>query len=525
MWGVDVVLKHIPPLRSFPASVASMLLLFVILLIFDRFDARRTSKLVSILEPGTGFVLRWINIFLMPSFLNLPTIERPTAKEVGEIAVVFIVGYLFFVMASTLLVRAFRIASPFKYLSRKRDEDIARTDDAEQIAQHVNREFQLETDGTEQQIEEIELNRIPSKTDSSILSSISDLQVGRPPSPYSLSTDDHINVADNLSETVDNRSEALSSTQGVLEQQPARSKWQRATSYIWQRLTIAHLVYITMLVVSFIIYLPVPTSSPIYLPILLPLYLSMTILSYYLALQVPERIRFFLHPIIGASAIVMLGMEITEVIKGGNLLTGLSKYSTGARYLALLEGTSQGRIPGAGDVLFSLLDCSIISLSTVMFRYRKELKKHAFEMLLTILCMSIASLFTLPLFAHALGVSPAKSLSLAPRSVTTPLAMVVASMLEADPNSTVCFVILTGILGTILGPYLLKLLRVKEDDYVTIGVAMGSASHAISTASLLRTNPRAAAIASLSFVIFGTIFVILVSIPVIPQTMRQLVGF
>jgi putative effector of murein hydrolase len=111
------------------------------------------------------------------------------------------------------------------------------------------------------------------------------------------------------------------------------------------------------------------------------------------------------------------------------------------------------------------------------------------------------------------------------RSVTTPLAMVVANMLEADANSTVCFVILTGILGTILGPYLLKLLRVKEDDYVTIGVAMGSASHAISTASLLRTNPRAAAIASLSFVIFGTIFVILVSIPVIPQTMRQLVGF
>lgn len=89
MWGVDVVLKHIPPLRSFPASVASMLILFALLLIFDRLDARRTSKLVSVLEPGTGFVLRWINIFLMPSFLNLPTIERPTAKEVGEIAVVF----------------------------------------------------------------------------------------------------------------------------------------------------------------------------------------------------------------------------------------------------------------------------------------------------------------------------------------------------------------------------------------------------------------------------------------------------
>jgi putative effector of murein hydrolase len=103
--------------------------------------------------------------------------------------------------------------------------------------------------------------------------------------------------------------------------------------------------------------------------------------------------------------------------------------------------------------------------------------------------------------------------------------MVVANLLEADANSTVCFVILTGILGTIVGPYLLKLLRVKDEDYVTVGVAMGTASHAIATAGLLQTNPRAAAIASLSFVIFGTIFVIIASIPVIPQTMRQLVGF
>lgn len=290
-----------------------------------------------------------------------------------------VVGYLCFVTASTLLVRAFRIASPFKYLSRKRDEDIARTDDAEQIAQHVNREFQLETEGMNQQIEEIELNRMDTKTDSSLHTSISDLQIGHPPIAYNLSTKNNLDAADNPSETVDDRSEALSSTQGVIEQQPANSKWEHARSYIWQRLSFAHVVYITMLVVSFIIYLPISTSSPIYLPILLPLYLSMTILAYYLALQVPERIRFFLHPIISASAIVMLGMEITEAIKGGNLLTGLSKYSTGARYLALLEGASQGRIPGAGDVLFSLLDCSIISLSTVMFRYRKELKKHVSE--------------------------------------------------------------------------------------------------------------------------------------------------
>ncbi|GAB5587008.1 hypothetical protein Unana1_01908 [Umbelopsis nana] len=473
----------------------------------------------------------------MPSFLNLPTIERPTAQEVGEIAVVFVTGYLFFVTASTFLVRAFRIVSPFKHLSRKRDEDITRTDEAEQITQDVNSEFQLEShtyhSNAEQSspVEEVELERIPSNTESSSQDATSVVSDTYTSPSINGSLYDGMDGESKIDEIVESIISERASSAADIFQAPAVpevitiSKWKRIQAYIWQQLTIAHIIYATMFIVSFIIYLPLSTSSPIYLPILLPLYLSMAVLAYYAALQVPDKIRFFLHPIISASAIVMLCMEIIEVMKGGNLLTGLAKFSTGTKYLSILEGTSQGRIPGAGDVLFSLLDCSIISLSTVMFRFRKELKQHAFEMLLTIVFMAIASLFCLPLFAHALGVPPAKALSLAPRSVTTPLAMVVANLLEADANSTVCFVVLTGILGTIVGPYLLKLLKVREEDYLTTGLAMGIGSHAIATASLLRTNPRAAAIASLSFVIFGTLFVIVVSIPVIPQTLRQLVGF
>ncbi|KAG2177318.1 hypothetical protein INT43_007975 [Umbelopsis isabellina] len=504
-----------------------MLILFALLLVLARIDNRRTSKLVALLEPGTGFVLRWINIFLMPSFLNLPTIDRPSAKEVGEIAVVFVVGYVCFVTASTLLVRAFRIASPFKYLSRKRDEDIARADDADQITQDVNNEFQIENERTQNahitqyDVEELELRRIPTMS--------SQVENTNMASNQSINSNDISKVDGSVNESSPDSLTAPASSSATILQPPddeqQLSKWQSLKIYVWTRLRVAHIVYTTILIVSFLIYLPIPTSSPVYLPILLPLYLSMSILAYYVALQVPDKIRFFLHPIISSSAIVWVGMEITEAIKGGNLLTGLVKFSTGTRYLTILEGKSGGIVPGAGDVLFSLLDCSIISLSTVMFRYRVELKKHAFEMLLTILALSVASLFCLPLFAHAVGVPPSKALSLAPRSVTTPLAMVVANLLEADANSTVCFVILTGILGTIVGPYLLKLLRVRDEDYVTVGVAMGTASHAIATAGLLRTNPRAAAIASLSFVIFGTIFVIITSIPMIPQTMRQLVGF
>jgi hypothetical protein len=322
--------------------------------------------------------------------------------------------------ASTLLVRAFRIASPFKYLSRKRDEDVARGDDADQITQDVNNEFRLENernhanDSVQQHdVEVLELSRIPTMPSRGEHSNAASNQ--------SINSDGSSKLDYSVNESVTEATTApISSSATILQasvDEPQLSKWQSIKIYVWTRLRVAHIVYATMLIVSLLIYLPTPTSSPVYLPILLPLYLSMSVLAYYVALQVPDRIRFFLHPIISSSAIVWVGMEITEAIKGGNLFTGLAKFSTGTRYLAILEGKSGGTIPGAGDVLFSLLDCSIISLSTVMFRYRQELKKHAFEMLLTIIALSTASLFCLPLFAHAVGVPPSKALSLAPRYV------------------------------------------------------------------------------------------------------------
>lgn len=64
----------------------------------------------------------------------------------------------------------------------------------------------------------------------------------------------------------------------------------------------------------------------------------------------------------------------------------------------------------------------------------------------------------------------------------------------------------------------------RIDDYLSIGVAMGTNAHAVSTAYLLTNNPRAAAIASLSFVLFGTVCIILASVPAVVTMLDRLVG-
>jgi putative effector of murein hydrolase len=85
--------------------------------------------------------------------------------------------------------------------------------------------------------------------------------------------------------------------------------------------------------------------------------------------------------------------------------------------------------------------------------------------------------------------------SIAPKSVTAPVAMGIAEQLGGLPSLTAVLVILTGILGAMLGPPLLNRLGIK--DWAARGLAMGVASHGIGTARALQVNEIAGAFAGL----------------------------
>ena len=87
-------------------------------------------------------------------------------------------------------------------------------------------------------------------------------------------------------------------------------------------------------------------------------------------------------------------------------------------------------------------------------------------------------------------------LALAPKSVTTPVAMGITERLGGLPSLTAVLVILTGILGAMLGPILLDLLRIRDER--ARGLALGTASHGIGTARALQISEVAGAFAGLS---------------------------
>lgn len=100
-----------------------------------------------------------------------------------------------------------------------------------------------------------------------------------------------------------------------------------------------------------------------------------------------------------------------------------------------------------------------------------------------------------------LGAGPAILASLAPKSVTTPIAMGLAERLGGLPSLTAVLVILTGILGATLGPFLMTRLGIR--DVTARGFALGVASHGIGTARALTVSETAGAFASLAIGLNG----------------------
>lgn len=256
----------------------------------------------------------------------------------------------------------------------------------------------------------------------------------------------------------------------------------------------------------------------------LPLFLGVNILTFIAAITiVPPKVRRFAHPILTCSIVTVLIIWAFGAMRGIGLKNNLNRfYAVNAGYLELwsLSGYS-GPIPGAGDILFSTLDAGIVALAVPMYRYRKELKQNFFKMIAVLFPCACLSLFFWNWIAKLMGMDPLRSLAFTARFMSTPLAIELAGNIGADESITVILVVLTGILAAILKDYFFRLMRVDREDHLIVGITMGSTAGAIGASSLIST-PKVMAVASLSFVIFGTILLIATAIPPIVDVVRML---
>lgn len=150
----------------------------------------------------------------------------------------------------------------------------------------------------------------------------------------------------------------------------------------------------------------------------------------------------------------------------------------------------EGTVP-----LTALLAPAIVALAFPIQRHARQLGRLLPALLIAAVVATIAGAAATIFVAWLLGVPHEILLALAPKHATSAVSATVAEVLGARASLAAVFSILTGILGAVAGPPLLRLLRVK--DPVSRGFSLGLSAHAIGTARAMELGPTTGASSAL----------------------------
>ena len=211
--------------------------------------------------------------------------------------------------------------------------------------------------------------------------------------------------------------------------------------------------------------------------------LTATLLAYLIASLIYQRARFnaLANPVAIAVAILVLLLTLTG--------TSYKTYFDGAQFVHFLLGPAT------------------VALAIPLYQQLPALRRDWFALLVGMLAGSTAAITTAMGVAWALGASPVTILSLAPKSVTSPIAMGIAEKIGGLPSLTAVMVIATGILGATLARTILTWM--KFTDHKVMGFALGVTAHGIGTARGFQVSEEMGAFAGLAMGLSGVMTALL----------------
>lgn len=151
-----------------------------------------------------------------------------------------------------------------------------------------------------------------------------------------------------------------------------------------------------------------------------------------------------------------------------------------------------------------------VCLAIPLYEQWQLLKDNFKAVFLGILSGVITSLCTVFVLSEIMGLSHQEYVTLLPKSITTAIGMGVSQELGGYVTITVAVIVVTGVLGNILGELICKIFRIVEP--VSRGLALGTASHAIGTAKAMELGEIEGAMSSLSIAVSGILTVVLASL-------------
>ncbi len=164
--------------------------------------------------------------------------------------------------------------------------------------------------------------------------------------------------------------------------------------------------------------------------------------------------------------------------------------------ILLATGTSYGTYFGGAQFIHFLLGPTTVAIAIPLYKNWPTVRRKALPMLAALIAGTATSIVSAIAVGAAFGLPPAVLISLAPKSVTAPVAMSLSESLGGIPALTAVLVVFTGVLGAVIVTPLMNAMGLR--DYAARGFAAGLAAHGIGTARAFVVDPVAGTFAGIA---------------------------
>ena len=206
--------------------------------------------------------------------------------------------------------------------------------------------------------------------------------------------------------------------------------------------------------------------------------ITITILSYYIGMRINRKMgKAIFNPLLIAEVIIIATLLVFRI--------PFSAYNSGGSFINMFLGP-----------ITALLAYAI-------YRKRKLVGKHFASIIAGTVAGSITSIITIVLMAKLMGLDETLSYSLLPKSVTAPIAVAISESLGGIRSLTVITLLITGVAGNILAPFMIRIFRVR--NRIAQGVAIGTASHVVGTSKAMEMGEDIGAISSIALTFSGIV--------------------
>lgn len=206
--------------------------------------------------------------------------------------------------------------------------------------------------------------------------------------------------------------------------------------------------------------------------------LIISIVFYSLSLKLSKRIK---NPILNPLLVSILG-----------IISFLSFFKIPIEYYE----------SGAHYINFFLAPATIV-LVIPLYKQIHLLKKHFFPILVGIIIGCVTAILSVYSLSKILALDRKLIISLLPKSITTPIGISISGASGGIISITVAAIVITGITGSVISPFIIKSLKLKSD--IAKGVAIGTSSHAVGTSKAIEMGETIGAMSGISIALAGTI--------------------